>query len=82
MEQNKIEIIFDRTHGTRNYGWYARETDADGHQEETQIPEDWSEDASVSDGVILAWATTYFADPDGMTDAELQDLRRRIEVKR
>lgn len=79
---SKIEIIFDRDHGTENYGWYARSTYAEGQQEDTRIDESWGEDADVPEADVRTWAMRYFADPDGLTDAELQDLRDMIEVRR
>ncbi len=77
---SKIEIIFDRDHGTENYGWYARSTDADGQQEDTRIAESWGEDAAASESDIREWAMQYFCDQDGLTDAQLADLRDMIEV--
>lgn len=78
----KIEVIYDRDHGSANRGWYARDTRADGTEEDTQISEPWAEDEHVPESAIRNWAMGFYADPDGMTDAQLQDLRDMIHIKR
>ncbi len=60
----KIEIIFDREHGRRNRGWFARTTDAQGQEEDCQLDTLWSKDARVPESTIRAWAATYY-DVDG-----------------
>ncbi len=77
-----IEIIYDRDHGTQNEGWYVRDCAVGEQETDTQISEDWYDDPDVPESTILSWAMTFYADPDGMTDAELQDLRDVITVKR
>lgn len=77
-----IEIIFDRDNGSRNEGWYARTTAADGATEDEALSTDWAEDEAIDEPTIRAWAMAYYCDEDGMNDAELQQLRESISIKR
>jgi len=82
MTYTKLEIIFDRDHGKQNYGWYARERQEDGSQCDTALMTTWDQDPDVPDSTLIAWAMEFYCDSDGMTDAELADLRAIITITR
>lgn len=77
-----IEIIFDRDHGTDNHGWFSRTRDTDGQEQDENIETAWALDPNVAESTITNWAMEYYADPDGMNDARLQDLSKAITVRR
>lgn len=77
----RIEIIFDHDHGSKHYGWFTRQTETDGSQEDIPIQKHWCYNVGVSEEIIRAWALVFYAH-SGMTTLEIEHLNDTIEVKR